>query len=408
MTNILISTIGARDYDAAEYEFDDGEIIETKQFTYALAKHIRPSHLFALLTDDAEVLQWEANGLRDLLKSVPGIEVIEVKIPNGQDEGELWGIFDQIADAIPVGAHITLDMTHGFRFSPMVSLLAVNYLRSAKRVHLKDVYYGAFDAVERHVSPKPVFRFGPFITLLDWANAVETFRKSGDCAALARLLQEAQTLRYRLGTGANRDNLPTHLKSVARQLERLSLALDLIRPDEVMSAASQLDVELRQAEAEFPAWAKPFNLLLEQINDEFRPLALANPRSAENLEANLASQWSLINWYLKHHRYASALLLAREWTISWYMRHCGKSIEMIYDHHGERDGAEKELHDLWDTRHFGSERLEKVIKAWINLGDQRNDLAHTGMRMQALDAESLRRNIVEQIRALGQITGYTK
>lgn len=40
---------------------------------------------------------------------------------------------------------MSLDITHGFRYLPMLALLSVMHLRVVRAVQIQGIYYGAYD-----------------------------------------------------------------------------------------------------------------------------------------------------------------------------------------------------------------------------------------------------------------------
>src|SRR5690606_7835290 len=89
-------------------------------------------------------------GLRDELESLSkkkGFQVENIGIPEGHNEEELWEIFKTILDQLEEGDEIILDITHSFRYLPMLTFIIINYARIVKKCSLKAVYYGAFEVL---------------------------------------------------------------------------------------------------------------------------------------------------------------------------------------------------------------------------------------------------------------------
>lgn len=61
-------------------------------------------------------------------------------------EEEYWEIFTQVLQAIPKGKVVLLDVTHGFRSLPLLTVLILTCLRTVRKVTLQHVLYGAFEA----------------------------------------------------------------------------------------------------------------------------------------------------------------------------------------------------------------------------------------------------------------------
>jgi len=72
----------------------------------------------------------------------------------------LWKIFDGINSVIDEGDDIIFDVTHSFRSLPVLTLIALNYVKFLKNVNINKIDYGAMEAVgtPRDISRKNRWR----------------------------------------------------------------------------------------------------------------------------------------------------------------------------------------------------------------------------------------------------------
>ena len=308
----------------------------------------------------------------------------DIDIPAGRVEAELWDIFDKVVAAVDERDTVVFDITFAYRSLPFITFLAVAYLRVAKKVDVRGVYYGAFDVRKDDITP--VFDLTPFVTLLDWTTAVDRFLRTGNAAQLARLLRDAHRQPYLRGEG----DLPRRLQGMAKTVEALSEAMLLARPLEIMPTADSLGHALDVARDEAHKWARPFALLLDQTRADYAPFALPDPKAA--FRENLQVQLRLIRWYLEHERVMQAILLGREWIISLVVFRLGR--DLIADR--------QEVEDLLNAAHRVSKsgqcvpaelaqeaRAADIIRAWGEVRDLRNDLLHAGMRASPRPTSSI-------------------
>ena len=88
-------------------------------------------------------------------------------------------------------------------------------------------------------------------------------------------------------------------------------------------------------------------------------------------EDDLLSQRKLIKWFAEHGKQSQAILLAREWLISW----AGNKIN-----EDDRDRTAEYLND----KCYGTNLLKNLAEwneletVWRDVRDYRNDLAHYG------------------------------
>lgn len=377
MTNgVLLSFLGTTDYQEVMYNID-GTTYKTRFFSHALTQHYRDYQLKVLMTNEAQAKHGAA--LAELCS------FDEVLVSSGKTETELWEMFSRIAEAIPDHATLVIDVTHGFRSQPMLALAVVLYLRVVKRIELRRILYGAFEAKDAQ-GVAPVFDLTPFVDLIDWAVAAQQFSRYGNAAPLRDLLHKihkgthVQQLPYR----------PQALQSVGEKLAELSSALAINRPAEALQVAKEL---ARRAEglqrdvASIPS-AAPLGLLLDRIQARLEPLARAqgNLFTSEGFRAQAA----ILRFYLDTELYAQAITLSREALISKRCIDQGKrALEA-------RSKVERDLNELSRSMRHGKpppQELHELVKLWGELGDLRNDINHAGMRPQPQPTQTSISNI---------------
>jgi len=64
------------------------------------------------------------------------------EIPDGKDTDEIWEIFDIIYNALEEDDNIYIDITHSFRYLPMLLLVLLNYAKYLKNIKIKQITYG--------------------------------------------------------------------------------------------------------------------------------------------------------------------------------------------------------------------------------------------------------------------------
>ena len=177
----------------SNYTFDNQPPCETQFFAEAIVEFFSPKSLYIFATESAArepVSEDNENErLSHLEKLLQGrTEVKPIKIKEGSDETELWDIFGDVVDNINDNDRVLFDITHGFRSLPFLTFLALAYISNVRSgVTIERVIYGAYEAVKPDNPNKPVFDLTPFVSLLNWMNAVNIFQKSGDARPIAEL-----------------------------------------------------------------------------------------------------------------------------------------------------------------------------------------------------------------------------
>lgn len=219
MTHRLITFLGKgrRDqengYQQAVYRFPDGDR-KTAYFGLALREFLHPDQLIVLGTrgsmwdvlllsmavdeglsftdavDQEQVTAEQLAQIEPLVSAKLGLEVRLAIIPYGQNEAEQLEILQQMAEDSAPGDRVSLDITHGFRHLPLLSVVSALYLRHARQVEIAGIYYGALDMAPRD-APKPVVDLSGLLAIAEWVSALSTFDKDGDYGAFAPLLDQA-------------------------------------------------------------------------------------------------------------------------------------------------------------------------------------------------------------------------
>jgi CRISPR-associated DxTHG motif protein len=370
----LITFLGITDYEEVEYRWHDLSK-PTKFVQEALVHWLKPEVTCVLLTEGARQTHW--NNLCQRLQE--HTQIVEVDIPDGKSEEELWEIFAAISKAVQEGDEIVFDITHGFRSLPMIALLTIAYLKQVKGVKVQHVVYGVY---EKGKHEAPILDLTPFADLLDWLAAAKMFTATGDSSELGRLIQDVQDAAHR-NKEAYGDSLPLALKNFGAALKEVSNDLLLARVPNLPKSVINLIEKQKRASAEVSQWARPLTLLLDKIATAYAPFQ----------DDSLSTQAALIRWYFKHNHIMQAMTLAREWVVSYHLHKEGRD----WRSRKEREQMEKRL----------GESLQQD-SLWSKIAEIRNDLAHCGFGRaegQVLSATSIRQNaeeVVKQIERLAQ------
>jgi CRISPR-associated DxTHG motif protein len=370
----LVTFLGTGNYESANYRWND-YTCETPFVQEAFVHWLKPETTCVLLTVGARAKHWDD----DLSQRLQGhTQIVEVDIPDGKSEAELWRIFAAISDAVQEGDEIVFDITHGFRSLPMIAMLTIAYLKQVKGVKVQYVLYGAYEA--RDNQGAPVFDLMPFAELLDWLAAAKMFTATGDSSELGRLIQDVQDAAHR-NKEAYGDSLPLALKNFGAALKEVSNDLLLARVPNLPKSVINLIEKQKRASAEVSQWARPLTLLLDKIAATYAPFR----------DDSLPTQAALIRWYLDHNHIVQAMTLAREWVVNYYAQQ--KSLS--------RDDAEDEL-----NQRANNQENDELVQLWSSIRNIRNDLAHCGFSRaegQVLSAASIRQNAEEVVKQIEQL-----
>ncbi|WP_322510075.1 TIGR02221 family CRISPR-associated protein [Anaerolinea sp.] len=284
-----------------------GKIYTGRVFAEALLQFLEFDRMVVLTTEEAESVFLQTLSERN----DPRIQ--KISIPTGKDEKEIWGIFEKVIQAIPEDETVTFDITHGLRSIPFLVFLFAAYLKSAKGVSIRSIFYGALELKENKIAP--VLDLSSFADMLDWINAADQFIQTGNAIGLANLLEKRE-------------------KNAADALRKVSQAALLAQPFSLSNEAQKLQKELTRAANSFPHTSQPFTLLTDNIVRTFTPFILPEgiskeiPVPSESGKELLSREWNLIEWYYQHGHWMQALTLAREFIIDLIVWKTGDTIDL--------------------------------------------------------------------------------
>ncbi len=381
----------------AVYRWGD-QVYSGGVFCLALREFVPHDRMLVCNTPEAEKITWPyIAALND-----PRIE--PVSIPKGKSTAELWDLFDKIAARIHEDETVVFDITHGLRSLPFLVFLFAAYLKSAKRVKIEAIYYGALELADfKNGKPAPVIDLSEFVTMLDWLTAVNQFLYTGNARYLAAQLRNQ----------SQADLLP-----LAENVSEIALGLELLRPRDIVKASNMLPAHLKAVQGGLP---KPFGVIVQPLEQAYAQFGIAPTNDATQ---HLQSQLRMINWYLEKQYFVHALSMAREWMVSLL---CVNFEEDLWDKDARDDmelllngGVRKSADgkNVVKAKHLAEWNVyphrKEVAHLWqgegYNLANLRNDVLHSGFRKNPQPAQEIIERsgrIVQKINEIARLWSLT-
>lgn len=209
---VFISILGAGFYEECAYT--DGQ----KPFTSTPTRFIQQASLelvgangwteedrvIIFLTKKARELNWNKTiterkrygkdtpepykGLEAVLQEMDLKAQVEDKdIKDGMNKEEIWEVFQTIYDTLEVGDELYLDLTHSFRFLPMLLLVLGNYAKFLKGITIENIVYGNYEARSIAENEAPIISLLPLASLQDWTFAAANYLQNGRVTQLEGL-----------------------------------------------------------------------------------------------------------------------------------------------------------------------------------------------------------------------------
>ncbi|MGR5243176.1 TIGR02221 family CRISPR-associated protein [Vibrio sp. PNB23_22_6] len=109
-----------------------------------------------------------------------------ILVPDGATEHEQAEFFATFTTAVHPNESIVLDVTHGFRFMPILAFSSLQFLQFVKQVKVQNLLYAMYTP-NQDISL--IFSLQQSIELDRWVNALSQYDHSGDLGVFTELLQ---------------------------------------------------------------------------------------------------------------------------------------------------------------------------------------------------------------------------
>lgn len=391
----LISFLGRQKYDPVHYRFGSPDSNNVSSLTpwvpRAVAETVgRPDEIVVVTTREA----WEfrpngevkSNGIR-LAESLVSADLPS---PNHElvREEDQWTQFQVLKNLMRSPAtEVYLDISYGFRSLPFFAAAVTAFVRAVDDKPPKiRIFYGAYEARDRESNIAPLWELTEFVALLDWAQALRMFLRTGRAqeaadatTRLGRELAKAWVEGGKQGARPDIDNLGRALARFGADLETLRTGDLLVDRGGRRSSAGELYAAAQRAKAQVVLHIPPLGDVLDRLLSMVEPFS--EQRADLSGDQGRKAVVALAQLYLDLGRYLEAVATVREGWVNLYARKAeldpgGEKFDL-----GERKAAETRAHEC-----------DEVYR---EVTDRRNDLLHAQYRSRssAQDADGVKRTV---------------
>lgn len=406
-------------YQSGSYISDVTKFIQKATLENIGAKEWRPTDAaYILLTEKARVDNWEKDlkERRDnrIKEDVPyerleacleslnlPFEVRGVDIEDGSDEDEMWKIFDETFNLLQENDILYFDITHSFRYLPMLILVLTNYAKFLKNIKIGGISYGNYEARNKNTNVAPIIDLTPLLTLQDWTNAASDYLRFGDAEELFKL----GTAKYK----TTEDELKS-LKTVVDNM-RYCRGKEIYKGNDFV----KLRRELNSLEAKTDiTLMKPIIEKLKKAFEGYEEMGVNNGFLAaewcfdhglfqqavtilyENVTTAICDKYKLDVGNKHNREVVNTIVHIYEQQCIFDSKFRKKEITELPIYINEekkwgKDLTTKEV-DLVRTI-YNDENFKPIFKEWNALQGLRNDLMHAGMRNDPTTSEKMGKKI---------------
>lgn len=409
---VFISILGTGNYNPCIYRQGDFTSTETRfiqeatlDFLEARSKWSADDAAYIFLTPTARIANWQAEPIdiydSKKVKRYAGLEptldqmglpfpVEPVDISEGGDEEAIWSVFRSIYDRICEGDRLYIDITHSFRYLPMLLLVLTNYAKELKGAEVVSITYGNLDA-------KQLVDLGALIELQDWTVAAGEFLRNGRASGLAELTKERVTPILKATKG--KSEAAKGLRDLVNKLTTVSQSLITIRGKEILSG--EIFKELDECTHGLDAGLiTPMVPLIDKIKDSFGDF---------DTKPSVSNGFAAARWCYRMQLYQQSITILQE-TMKAYVAashgyptdeehytelaakafHITKgSIAEDKWQLGESDPTDREKRAEVVRQYLAGSAVRELHPLYTEIGQLRNDFNHAGFRRNAVNGRDI-------------------
>ena len=316
MGKLFISFLGTGKYASCLYKLNDNIyntdfIQETLISSYCKDWHEENERIRIFYTKETQNSPQDGilsnySRLNEKLQKFKNVQFVLIK--SGKTEDELWEVFNIVNAEIKEGDEIYLDITHAFRFIPMLSCYLLNFAKIQKNITIKHINYGAYDARDEN-NIAPVYELSLFDHLFDWSIALDSFNVSGKADKINNILKRKKINAIKDESDDARYDI--ELSKLFENIDGFSQSLHLCHQSNIHKSIEYIQKNIVQNDSldNNPRYQIQSSLL-KDIKDTFYKF----PTDASNADMYLAK------WCIEHNLYQQAITITQQTFLSFMQK----------------------------------------------------------------------------------------
>jgi len=310
-----------------------------------------------------------------------------VSICDGKNETEMWDLFETVFSQIKEGDLLYVDLTHAFRYQPMLMLVLTNYAKFLKNIKVMHISYGNYEAGLKTTIDGKDLTLAPIVNLLqlsqlqDWTTAAADFLQNGYVDKMSDLASNSIRLLQKEVSTRSDDN--RKLASFVGELKTLVEERQTCRGLDISSGATQQKL-MEEAGKLGEVVIKPLEPILEKVSQ-----ALPKP------EGSLNNCLDAAQWCYDNHLYQQSATILQEGVVTYFCERHGIAIANEEERGLVNSAFNIKAYALpqskWDVKPAQIDKVKELLGdivlsqptvycAFSNITDIRNDYNHAGFR----------------------------
>lgn len=411
---VFISVLGTTFYEESVYGKDDFKSSRTRFIQRATLEWLgakewgEEDRVIIATTQEAKEKNWNASitmrrrkhdgpeepytGLETELKEMRlQARVSTVDIPNGSNEEEMWEIFRNLFNLFEEDDELYFDLTHSFRYLPMLVLVLSNYAKFLRNVKIRSITYGNYEAGKQN-GISPIIDLLPLTALQDWTFAIADYLQNGNIERLNKeallAIRPIQKQVYMSGEDKELLQEIKELRCVICSLTDVVQEWETCRGVNVINSKSmaKLKKHLELVNTNDSKLLPMLNPLLKKLENSLLPF---------NVETDISNMFAAAEWCITNQQYQAAITFLEEGVISFFcLRHgirlddetrrglVNSAIFRLQEE--EEDNTQNYSEEDYETINSLMEDEILCNQKFLNIYNEickiRNDYNHCGMR----------------------------
>ncbi|WP_456083137.1 TIGR02221 family CRISPR-associated protein [Leptotrichia sp.] len=319
----------------------------------------------------------------DELEEEKGYKYISIEIGKGEDEGEIWAIFQKIYDVLEENDEVTFDVTHSYRFLPILGLLLLQHAKFLKNIKVKKLCYGAFEMKYKmkneneEIDVSPIMDLTSFSKLQDWSLSGYSFVNTGMAANFTDLAKKEFK-----STSKNIDMDKINLEKISKKLENIALDLYTNRGINIVEGHQIADIKKKMKEMKKDLYP-PFTLVIDKMEKDISNFKVKN----------VYNVFYAVEWCIEKKLFQQGITMLQEGLITFLL----DKVNIDYKNKENREefsnfiglenakeykGDIQKMNDI--VSELGKKQIEfqKLKSLYCNIKNIRNDINHGGFNLK--------------------------
>jgi CRISPR-associated Csx2 family protein len=325
---VFLSFLGATSYKECVYTVGNAHFqtrfvqcatiaLHCKTWEKETAKYIFFVTKTAKEANEADLVQeLEKIGIAYTIKAIP--EGIYENASPENIEKEIWETFVKIYEELEEGDEVIFDITHSFRYLPMLAMVLLNYAKNLIKIKVVGIYYGAFEVLGRafEIDTKypniadrkvPIIDLQPFVLLQEWTAAANVFVEYGDSKALFKIT--GREIKPLLQTTSEEKEVAKGINKFIKSLQKVTESFKTNRGRDLVEGTIFKDLNESLSELTDDNFIVPLKPLLEKVSEKVANFSLSE---------DYKNGFKAVEWCIEHGLIQQGITMLQESIFTYY------------------------------------------------------------------------------------------